>query len=606
MTSESFNRIKQLLTSHVSKYIELDHDLYSIDLDTYFARVERSFLIHTACLDECKHLLTLSNMAELAEVLDHVFRGHRYIYDSFIKQFIILRDELLKERFAKKPQTVPPPTASDSLQTQLALKLLSNQSSSEAYNEVQKELANLMKVSFVDEEQKKEEEEQRRRVIEAKVDKMVARLDRDEEVDIGQEYDPNVLIAYCNRIHKGILKENKASSQELHEHFKVIDKLLQLKAQAPEKIEKIVEHIMATVQSVGISQIEISSFKEERLVEQYKRIEHTMFSAFDKSQKKMAVRVLKYLLDQLRPPNKTIGTMTMLTAKKLEGTDEESSNKLSYQIKKLGDERMALLDDLRRTREQCKNHEISIKLLLEEVNTKEAEIIELMRRYSEKAGIGDKEAKLNLESRMAKMSILQLNIKNSNQEHGDENVDPQKRLASQAYLKVGYLDKVVQFLIHSTKLYGLDQMTPKQFKSLKDYLVAQVRHELTKEEFKALDVENLIHELIINQIAIQGININKFQERFEKAFEKKDTKKSQFGSEDNESSNILNQSKMTSNKILVLPPQSRSPFNDSRISGKSINESMIFGDDINNPNSNKACKLVLTSCHQIPNRCQRR
>lgn len=378
-------KIKTLLENTVLKYIEETDDNFIINETQRFDRMERVFYIHSTCLNEVCNQLTLNNLKDLSSVIFSIFKGYKYIYEGLLTTILSQHEELAEIKNKKTDVVYMVKEVGRKLAEQPSVLFLDSFKDEKQIEQEKKIQQTVRLMNFQDEEQEREIIEKRKKVVMKKVDILLGELERGNKSFIKYEEEADVLFAFCKAIFDKMREEKDILDKMAKDAVANADQVLSIKAEAPLKMEKIVNHILDSVRKIDIDKIMITEFESEKEEKEMTEIEKLILDSVDDKQRYLVMKVLRILGQVMKPKMKTKETMTTLTHKQLESQKAASTVPAtavsSAKVKVMQDECVELRRITAGQSQKISDLEDVVGELMNTINDKEAEVIHLLRKY---------------------------------------------------------------------------------------------------------------------------------------------------------------------------------------------------------------------------------
>ena len=214
---------------------------------------------------------------------------------------------------------------------------------------------------------------------------MIANMEEGKKLDLAREDEPDVLFALCSEMFKTMTKESQNTIKECGDTIADLESILNLKAEAPERIERIVENLLDNVQRINSEKVSVSQMDEERAKDKLYIIEKDVLGMFDRKQRVVALKILNILNNQFKPPSKSKSTTTALTSVQVDQmiSGPKSDSKALKTIKFAQDERLAMRHQVNDREHKIVALEEMIDDLISNVRGKDQEIFSLLRKYEQ-------------------------------------------------------------------------------------------------------------------------------------------------------------------------------------------------------------------------------
>ena len=395
-------KIRTLVDHTLMKYIEDTDDIYNLPMDQLFDRMERVYCIEATCMSEICHLLTLGNMRDLSHILESIVKGYKYIYECLLAS-IIQQHENIAQMKNKKADVVYmyKEVAKRELNLPSVMYLDSFKQKEEIEKEIAKEKAINM-FNFRAEEEVLKLIEERRKVVMKKVDFYTNEMEMGRKLHLKREEEPDVLLAFCKETFDSMSRESEKWKLQTRECITGTNMILEFGAEAPAKIERIVQHIFSNINKLNIDKLIITEKDFTKVDEERDMIEKAILSSVDVKQRHIAVRVLQIMANFLKPPSKTKDTMTPLTAKQLEGVKlntSGSTDRTAVKLRLAQEECEDLKNNINGQKKKINAMESLVQDMMIEIKLKEDEVIRLMGKYER-----DKLTEIDMQSRRSEFT----------------------------------------------------------------------------------------------------------------------------------------------------------------------------------------------------------
>ena len=381
LSFQSFAAIRQLLDKTVLKHIEHSFDLNAREADKVLERMERVYLIHSACLGECCHLLDAANLRDLSGIVQSIFRGFKYIFEWMIKVCLQKMDELAE---LSKRQSDPSQAALEPEKRQGPPEMHSSLGLEEerlALEEKRRKKL-LTMFNFQAEEEERAVKEERRRFIDKKVGQMLDSVSNGKALEFDAINEPDVLFAFSSEMFKLMRLDGDQTMRQCSDALAEIDSMVLQKAEAPEKIEQIVMNLMENVRRVnGYNSVKEIGYNEEYIRDRIEAVEEAIIKTFDTKQRQVALAVLRVFNDLYRKPKVSKETMTLLSGKQFESQIKLQTEKTNAKLKLGQQEGERVKAELGEAKRKTEMLEGVLQELMGSLRDKEDEVVALMKKY---------------------------------------------------------------------------------------------------------------------------------------------------------------------------------------------------------------------------------
>ena len=346
-----------------------------------FQHVDRVFLIHTTCLNEVCHLLTLSNLKEVSHVVSSVFRGFKHIHELLVGLITRGNDEIAALR-NRKPETIFVTKEIEKKQVMpLAELYLDNFQKKKQPETAGTPTPKPQGLNFTSDEEYQEINKDRQRFVQKEVARLMKMVDQGKE--ILEPIEPDVILAFCSETIKTMTRDSQRAVFDCEE---LIDRLETYKTtqslESTKKIARVVELITENVYKLNIDKLTPVRFEEYILKDRIQSVERELLSTFDKTQRDVAIRVLRVMNNYFKPVLKSKTTSTTLTSKDIDKSAAKVAAEKSSPKPKLAiEERELMKREVDAANRKVQALEAVSKELMETVVQKDSEIFYLGKKY---------------------------------------------------------------------------------------------------------------------------------------------------------------------------------------------------------------------------------
>jgi len=515
ISMSSFTKIRDLLDRNIMREIENNNDIAVLPGDRVFERMERVFIIHSTCLNEVCHLLSLANMRDLGIVLLSVFQGYKYIFETMVNVFNRERDEKesLKNRKGETVYVVKEVESRKFKVTEnMFLDNFVDEKKAAEEKNVKKKLHS--QFNFQADEELQLLREKRRKLVMEKVRAMMTEVEFGKTVDLTYITEPDILFAFSNELLKSMRQDGDNNNKNCAEMIAEIELFGNIKAEAPERIERIVENIMTTVNKINPDRIQITDLDDDRIKDVIAFTEKEMMIMFDHKQRDIALRVLRTMKRVFRPPMKNRGEYTPLSSKDIDKLLKPNPDgKAGSKIKLSQEERMQFKMELNESHGRINQLENVINELIEQVNAKESEVYSLVKRYER-----EKYSEAEMENRRSRVEAIANRFGKIMAEKGVKGEEKDGIDLDRIRERVKNMaQKLISAVVNYSKSIGQESIPAEAYDKLKVQF-KEAAEAIFKEELadsagllKPIEVEEVFKE----QFAYMGMEPSKFPTRKE-------------------------------------------------------------------------------------------